>query len=272
MKTIIAPTDFSSSSLNSVNYAADLAKASGAKLILLNVVRVPITVSEVPMPEPVFEEMIDLAKQDLDDLAAKLTNRTKGEIKVSTEIMVGTVQHQIAEISNREKPFAIVMDMRGGHNIERFLLGSNTLSATRHLHYPVLIIPEDVHFKNIKKIGLACDFQNTEILPLDLIKNWLSVFGAELDIVHVNRDEKKVKSLNRKTIHIQDCLSEFHPQFHFVTSENISEGLGNFTRQQGWDLLIVVPRKHGFFGLVDEKHSARIIMHEQIPVLSIHEN
>jgi nucleotide-binding universal stress UspA family protein len=48
MRTIIAPTDFSAVSLNAVNYAADLAVAINAELILLHVVQIPITVSEIP--------------------------------------------------------------------------------------------------------------------------------------------------------------------------------------------------------------------------------
>ena len=45
MRTIVAPTDFSSVSINALNYAADLAAAIEADLILLHVVQIPITVS-----------------------------------------------------------------------------------------------------------------------------------------------------------------------------------------------------------------------------------
>jgi len=45
MRTIVAPTVFSSVSINALNYAADLAAAIEADLILLHVVQIPITVS-----------------------------------------------------------------------------------------------------------------------------------------------------------------------------------------------------------------------------------
>ena len=41
MKTILAPTDFSASSINAVNYAADMALAVNAQLILINAVQFP---------------------------------------------------------------------------------------------------------------------------------------------------------------------------------------------------------------------------------------
>ena len=45
MRTIVAPTVFSSVSIYALNYAADLAAAIEADLILLHVVQIPITVS-----------------------------------------------------------------------------------------------------------------------------------------------------------------------------------------------------------------------------------
>ena len=52
MKTIIAPTDFSAVSLNAMNYAADLAVAIDAKLLLVNIVPLPVTSSvEVTITE-----------------------------------------------------------------------------------------------------------------------------------------------------------------------------------------------------------------------------
>ena len=271
MKTIIAPTDFSPSSLNAVNYAADLATILNAKLLLMNVVQIPISLSEIPMPEPVFEEMITLARQDLDDLGDKLNEKANGKLSISTEITVGTVEHQITEISNLEKPIAIVMDMRSGHRIERFLMGSNALFALQHLLYPILIVPENLTFHAIKKIGLACDLQITKTLPLESIKTWLACFGASLDIVYISQNAEKAGSVNGKISFLQNSLAEFHPKFHFSVNQDIAEGLENFAKQQELDLLIIVPRKHGFWGLFDEKHSKKIIMHEQIPVLAVHE-
>ena len=162
MKTIIAPTDFSTVSLNAVNYAADLAASINAKLILLNVVTIPIVVSEIPVPEPVFGDMIYDSSQDLGELADKLKVRTNGKIEISSEIMIGTIEYQIAEIVKHQKPFALVMGLTTGKSAERFFFGSKTLSAIKYVHFPVLIIPEDVKFTEIKKIGLACDFENVK--------------------------------------------------------------------------------------------------------------
>ena len=48
MKTIIVATDFSSTALNAANYAADMALAINADLLLLYVYQLPVSYSEVP--------------------------------------------------------------------------------------------------------------------------------------------------------------------------------------------------------------------------------
>ena len=42
MKTLLVATDFSNTSLNAVNYAADMAAAINAKLEVLHVMQVPV--------------------------------------------------------------------------------------------------------------------------------------------------------------------------------------------------------------------------------------
>jgi len=47
MQIIIAPTDFSDISLNAVNYAADMAMALHAKLLVLHATEIPFNINEV---------------------------------------------------------------------------------------------------------------------------------------------------------------------------------------------------------------------------------
>ena len=271
MKTIIAPTDFSASSLNAVNYAADLATAIHGELILMHVVHVPLTVSEVIMPEPVFEEMVQQANKDLNKLAIRLTLRTKGKISITSEVKMGDIEHQIAEMSNSKKTFAIVMGIKNGSSIERFFIGSNTLSVERHLYSPVLIIPENVHYKGINKIGLACDLDNVaSTLPFKALQEWLPAFHATLHIIHMSKRKETDPEVTGECISVHNHLNRFQPEFHFLTGNKLAESLSDFVKQHSIDMLIIIPKKHGFLELFNEKHASKIVTHQNIPVLSIH--
>src|ERR1017187_7486263 len=109
MKTILAPTDFSTTSINAVNYAADLALAINADLVLLNAVQFPVAASEVNLPSYAMDEIIEMGNDDLEKLAEELKIRIGNKISVSFELTVGTVEKQIELMSERLKPTAIVM-------------------------------------------------------------------------------------------------------------------------------------------------------------------
>ena len=94
MKTIIASTDFTPSSVNAVNYAADLALSLNAKLVLLNVVEIPMAASEVTVTENFFEDMAGMADQDLENLKTGLMQRSEGKLNLSTRVVLGTVAAQ----------------------------------------------------------------------------------------------------------------------------------------------------------------------------------
>jgi nucleotide-binding universal stress UspA family protein len=272
MKTIIATTDFSVSSINAANYAADLSASLNAKLILLNVVEVPMSASEIPVPEMVFEDMMSMADQDLDNLGSKLTIRTNGEIEIITRVVLGTVATQIKEVSEENHPFAIVMGKKAGNSLERILLGSSTLTSVKHNPYPILIIPENIRFTGIHKIGLACDLQNVaDTIPFKLLIDWVSVFNASLDIIHLSKHDHDLKSVEAgESVTLENHLNKLKPAFHFLVGDKLAERLNEYAKEEKLDLLVVVPKKHGFLALFDKKHSSDIIVHNNTAILAVH--
>jgi len=272
MRVLIATTDFSQPSMNAVNYAADMAKAINAKLILFDAVPVPVAVSEIPVPEGNLEDMLTEAGRELDTLKDKLILRTAGKIEISTEALMGSFADKIGEISEKYNPFAIVMGISERKPIARFLMGSNTFYAIEKNPNPILIIPEKASFRPIDKIGLASDLEDvTGTIPFKLISEWVSVFKSTLNIIHVNRNGK-VQKLSEigEAISLQNHLNKFHPRFEFLTGDNLAEKLNEYAKEHDLDLLMVAPRHHGFLGLFDKKHSKEIILHQEIPILAIH--
>lgn len=272
MRTLIAATDFSPSSINAVNYAADMAKAINGKLILFNAVPVPVAFSEIPVPESALEDMLTEAGQELNRLKDKLVLRTTGKVDLSTEVLMGSFADKINEISDKYNPFAIVMGIAEVKSIERFLMGSNTFYAVNKSPNPILIIPEKASFRPINKIGFACDLEAVaETIPFKLVGEWVSVFKSALNIIHVSKNSKAQKSSEiTEAISLQNHLSKFQPKFEFLTGDNLAEKLNEYTKEHKLDLLIVVPRHHGFLGLFDKKHAKKIIVHQEVPILAIH--
>ena len=139
--------------------------------------------------------------------------------------------------------------------------------------FPTLIIPEQVLYREIKSIGLACDLKIAdEKMPMERITEWLTLFKAGLEIINISiRDQDFKGDQTAETISLQTRLSSFKPRFHFLRGENIADELNEFIKMQPLDLLVVFPRKHGIFSLFHKKKSRFIVSHSHLPILSIQE-
>jgi len=273
MKTIIAPTDFSNVSLNAVNYAADLAAAINAELILVNVVQIPVTVSELPLTEFEYDEMTEEAEQELAVITNQLYLRTKNKIKIHSKMVVGSVGHELEEICKRRKPFAVVMGTKGAGAAERFFIGSNTIFAVNKLEYPVLVVPQNATFKGIRKILLAFDLKETvPAKPIEFLKQWLQIFKGKLDVINVVDSGRIKPGTLPAEIALQDLLPEFQPAFHYINGEDVEDGVYRFVEENHPNLLVIIPREHGIFsGLFHKSKSKPFILHPHIPVLAVSE-
>jgi nucleotide-binding universal stress UspA family protein len=268
MKTIIAPTDFSAVSLNAMNYAADLAVAIDAKLLLVNIVPLPVTSSvEVTITEETISELQEDTDKGLLKLKEELLLRTKNRIDIQSFSEFGTVEYDMEEICGVRKPFALVMSAKNSNAFERFIMGSNTLSAMRHIPYPVLVIPESCSFKDIHKIAFACDLEKGSAYEtIKILKEWIYSFKASLDVVNVNRRADVGTESLANSISIQNQLAEFRPAFHFINNEKVEDGINNFLKKTAPDLLIVIHQSNSIF---HKSHSKPLLLHSSVPVLSI---
>ncbi len=95
MKTIVAPTDFSSVSLNAVNYAADLSLATSAELLLMNIIALPLLVASVPLAGISNVEMRYDEQKKLSDLKKSLLSRTNDAITINSVSEFGSLENQL---------------------------------------------------------------------------------------------------------------------------------------------------------------------------------
>jgi nucleotide-binding universal stress UspA family protein len=274
VKTILAPTDFSSSSINAVNYAADMALDIQAQLVLLNAIPFPVSSPEISFPVSIMDDLIELGNKEFENLVENLKIRTKNKISISSEIIVGPVERQIELISRQKKPLAIIMGIKPGKTFERALMGSSIFHTINHVPYPLMIIPENTRFNKIKEIGLACDLEDVEeSLPFESIKEWLSLFKPKLNVIYVTIHNKAFKSSQLAgSVSLQNHLQSFHPIFHFLDGPDLSEELNDFAKSHNLDLLMVIPKGHGFSRLFHHNRTRKVITHNYIPVLALNKN
>lgn len=277
MKTIIVPTDFSPVALNALNYAIDMAKSHDAAIILLNTYQAPVSYSDAPV-SPVtvvsIDDIRESADQRLSDLKQDVLRMTNGTMKVYTESKLGNTVDVLEDMCSSVRPFAVVMGSHGSTGIERLIMGSTTLSVIRNLRHPVIVVPPGTVYKEIRKIGLACDFKDVaETIPAEYIRRIVKEFNAELHVLNVNADRDNYNdNTPLESASLDSLLGDIKPNYYFLQRDDIVEAINEFADTHSLDVVIVIPKKHNLLEKIFHKsHSKQLVTNAHIPILSIHE-
>jgi nucleotide-binding universal stress UspA family protein len=275
MKTIIAPTDFSPVSINAVNFAADMALALDASLLLFNVYNIPVSYGEVPVVLVSVDEVRKKSETQLEDLKKKITHVASGKLKVYTESKMGNAVDELEILCKEIHPLAVVMGAKGKAALENVIFGSTALSAIRHITWPVICVPPGKEYDNgIQKIGFACDFkQVAQTTPVESIKEIVKEFHAELHIINVDHDGKHSSpDMTEESSLLHTMFDELNPQYHFIDHPDVEEGINQFAEENDLDLIIAIPKKHKLLqGLFRSGNTKKLVFHSHIPVMCVHE-
>jgi len=279
MKTLVVPTDFSSVSVNAMNYAVDMAQAINAGILLLHVYNAPVVFTDAPV-SPVttisIDELKRTSEERLEDLKINLLRVTSGQLEVLTESRLGDTIDELEEVCKAVQPFAVIMGSHGTTGLERMVMGSTTLTAIRHLKFPVIVVPPGTSYHGITRIGLACDFKDViETTPVDYIKNIVQEFGAELYVlnVHYHADSNNYKDeTTMDSAYLDAMLDDIKPHYYFLNREDVVEGINEFAEKNNLDMVMVIPKKHRLIdSLFHKSRSRELVSHSHIPIVSIHE-
>jgi nucleotide-binding universal stress UspA family protein len=275
MKSIIAATDFSAVSLNAVNYAADMASLMGIRLNLLNVYAIPVPISEIPVSALDITHLDEDARANLEKVRDKLIARTGGRISIEVEARPGNVLPELISYCHEIRPYAIVMGAETTTALERIVFGGKTTEALKHVEWPLIVVPPSAEFKNIRKIGFACDFREVvESVRIKEIREIVTQFKAELHVLHAS--EESGDAFSPVTVEesgwLQEMLSDLRPKYHFIKDDDIEKAIGEYAEKHNLDLLIIIPKKHNLISRIfQHRHSKQLVLHTHVPVLAIHE-
>ncbi len=271
MKYILVATDFSPAAENALNYAADMAMAVHAKIAIFHVYQLPVVYTELPVAPEVALVMKD-AEASLNTLREKVLFRFEARVEVEIALRSGGFFEELESVCNFFEPYVVVMGSQGSTAADRFLFGGHTVYAMQHLQWPLITVPPKAKFLFIHNIGLACDFNNVvESIPIDELKILVDDFKASLHILNIGKSTEFSPNLVFESALLQEMLLSMKPEYHFITNDNVDEGIIQFAEDHKIDLLIVLPKRHSLLArLVRRSHTKQIVLHSHVPVLSLH--
>jgi nucleotide-binding universal stress UspA family protein len=251
IKNILVTTDFSDASINAARYAAALSHQLRINSLVLYhsyaALEIPST-PYAPVPwqyEEQPEESLEKAKNIQKDLDALISTHTRIETYNDERALIAAVNEMSAKLNIG----LVITSTTGKSNLERILVGSNTLKMAKHCKTPLLMVPSQITFKPIKQIVFACDLKDvSESTPIYAIKTFVHAIGAKLLILNVDQDEThfnpdRIKEMTA----LHQLWDREEPEYHYIDDENIAHGIVMFAEKYQADLIVTVPKVYGFF-------------------------
>lgn len=274
MKTILVPTDFSDAARNAINYAAEIAKLTHAKLILFHVYHLPVVVAEAPIVIPVDEIEKD-SMRDLQGIKTSLAIRHGEQLQVECECRLGFAMDEILTYSAECRPDMIVMGMQGAGFLTEKIIGSITSSLIKRSKCPVLAIDSHVEFKSIKKMVLACDYNQTYASAVfKPLKELAQLFSSHVYILNVVPDGEALPTPLQAAsgIKLDHSLEDIDHSFHHMENDSIVEGINEFVEKNTIDMVVMIPREHSLWSdLFRSSATKQMAFHATRPLLALHE-
>lgn len=268
MKNIIFPTDFSPYADVAMQYAIHVAKKFNARITAVHAYDLPYSQSVMT------SSLMEIMKKTSDENIALVRKRLlEAGVEVDARSMMGNPIRVVKELAAKHKEAMIIMGTKGASGIAEVMLGSNAAAILHGVEVPVLAIPKDVSFREVKKIVLASDFLSKKNEnALSRLNILAKSFGAEVLILHVQHTDTETADANRESFH--KYLPDAPHSFHIVKANNgnIVDTILAFADDKKADMISVIVRKYGFIeGIFHSSTSSKIANRTHYPLLALHE-
>ena len=274
MKSIIATTDFSDSAANALQYAAALASAAKARLVLYNAFPYPVVTD---MPTEVMKEFVNqIAEEQFRKLREIKDNLVREYgIEVSCLAQAGSVTSDLEEIVQREQADLVVMGLIGANPAINVLMGSNTTAILRKGRIPLLIVPQSASFRTPRRILFACSdpfIQNAAMLQP--AKEIATLFSADIEILMISEPQQVNKPFqDPRPSNLEEHFRNIKHQYTFEMSGSVRESILNAMHESKADMIVMVPHHHSIWPyLFGKSDTLSVALQSTIPMLVLAEN
>lgn len=275
MKKFLVPTDFSDTSKNAARFAVQaVANVKDATIILYNVHDKIAAGSDGSLLTETENDRMVILKQALQNFKTELLTLAPVNIECVAEAGSSLVD-SLERYVRHHGIHLVIMGITGATRLEQIFMGSNTLDLVNVGIIPVMIVPPDATYKQIKNVILASDFKEVETsTPVAPIKAVLNIFKPALHIVNVDSEHyvELTDEYKAERNKLEKMFSDYKPEFYFIRQFDFHDAISQFTDDKKIDLIVIVPRKNSFLGgLFKTSHTKKLAYHSTVPIVAIHE-
>lgn len=282
MGNILVPVDFSDYSKNALEYAIVIAKKTNAFITVFHTFYFstpPEYGTLTTYMNLAIEEEQKRYEEQMKDMLQSYANEVyddgSGKLQINSIVKLGLPSEDIANLVQVHQFEIVVMGTKGSTGIDRLLFGSVTANIIEDsdVKCPVLAVPKDAMLRGVKHVLYAMDYEEDDVPVIDDLLEFASHFDAKVTCLHVNVSEDLLNSDKLEKEILEDAYW-FTPyskiRFELVKSESTQSGLEKYIKENGVDLVAVIPRKRSFLESMFHKSiSNNLPTYAGIPVLVI---
>lgn len=277
MKKILVPTDFSTTAMKAISYAAEIAQKTGATIFLLHVVDNVTDIIIEPLAFDVKEQeaVIKNSLKSLDELKQTVIS-TYPDITIEAGLINGRVLFSILDYAEEYLPDLIIMGTTGAGAIKELLIGSVASGIIGSTKVPVITVPAGYEMEEPKAILFATNHFEESTSSLDMIIRLATLFSSEVHVV-VFEDEDEaleyIKSQN-KLDHYLEYLKKVYPSIRFkaevLEGKIFEQTIELYDSKNEVDMIAMITYPKKFIErLFNKSMTKKMAIHSTIPLLSI---
>jgi len=233
MKKILCPTDFSNSAQNGIAYAAKLAKVINGELTLFHVQSLMEFVSGDS------EKQRQSITRQLESQSEEIARTFHIPCDAHVETTFRSLSNVIHDVSGQYD--LIAMGSNGPDNVYQFMTGSHAYNAAVKSNSPVLIVPEQYVYSEIRSIVYAFDYLKERRLPLDELIKFAAVLKSEITVLQVMEEAQSKgadEDLRELQLIIQNLYSGNVPlKYETIRSSDIALTINRYITKVQPDVL-----------------------------------
>ncbi len=242
MKIILVPIDFSTGSINALDYAIQIANVLVCNLRIVHVMtgkNYPIQIADHfgKIGEPALQECMNILIEE------KKTAYTVPNGVFDYKLRTGNVVKEITNQAKYDDATIIVVGTHGVSGFEDNWIGSNSYRLVSHSSCPVLTIRNEFKYNGIKRIIIPIDITQGSRLKVPAATGMAKVFHSDVFVVGLresnyefvfNRVRTAAKQVQK---YVEDQL-DIEVQLDMLSGSGITEKLIEYSRENKADLII----------------------------------
>lgn len=277
MRNILLPTDFSENSKNAIRFAMKFFEGEPCTFHILNTEKpTKYMTAEIRSSAPgssLYKNLINANKKQLaeiiEDCEATSDNENFTFVPIVDFANITEAINQVVASHNIE---LIVMGTKGATGAAKALFGSNTIKVVRNVNSPVLAIPENYTFQEIKSILLSLNYQyditskNMEILLDVVTKN-----NASLKVLEtLEKEEEAIEGIAIKRKMTEEIFKEIEFKHYAINNIPAPMAISAFEQLIPIQLHAMIVNRESFLDrFISGSDTSKISYASSVPLLAL---